>query len=156
MGAGSLFNQHSMGTWRRRIWLCTRSKWYFAFKKLFTYRLDLKMLSFLIISDIDTESWPPICSEGPKQTPIDLTNAEYYDDWLPFIFSHYQRKPYKMMVENTGTTALVTLDPEGCDDNRPKISQGGLDGTYEFAQLHFHWGWYHMPGSEHEIDGVSV
>ena len=111
--------------------------------------------------DINTAKWPAdACNDGKMQTPIDLTNAMYFDDWLPFIFSHYQRKPYKMKLENNGYSAKVTMEPEGCDDNRPKLSQGGLspmgkDDVYEFDSLHFHWGWYHKPGSEHLIDGVS-
>jgi hypothetical protein len=34
----------------------------------------------------------------------------------------------------------------------PFITGGGLDGLYQFAQLHFHWG-EGLQGSEHTIDG---
>jgi len=37
----------------------------------------------------------------------------------------------------------------------PTISGGGLKGTYEFAQLHFHWGDSEKKGSEHQIDGKA-
>ena len=37
----------------------------------------------------------------------------------------------------------------------PTISGGGLKGTYEFAQLHFHWGDSGDKGSEHQIDGKA-
>ena len=31
--------------------------------------------------------------------------------------------------------------------------QGGLNGSYEFAQAHFHWGSVDDVGSEHTING---
>lgn len=38
-------------------------------------------------------------------------------------------------------------------DQRPIITGGPLSGTYEFAQLHFHWGENDTMGSEDSIDG---
>lgn len=38
-------------------------------------------------------------------------------------------------------------------DSRPTITGGPLSGTYEFAQLHFHWGENDTMGSEDLIDG---
>ena len=61
-----------------------------------------------------------------------------------------------MFVENNGHSAKVTFEPEGCDDNLPKIVQGNLPATYELAQFHFHWGSHHKKGSEHTIHGVSL
>lgn len=37
--------------------------------------------------------------------------------------------------------------------DRPTISGGPLSGTYEFSQLHFHWGQNDTIGSEDLIDG---
>ena len=37
-------------------------------------------------------------------------------------------------------------------DEQPRMTGGGLDGTYEFRQLHFHWGMQEKQGSEHTID----
>lgn len=37
----------------------------------------------------------------------------------------------------------------------PLLSGGPLNGVYEFAQLHFHWGNNDTHGSEDEIDGKS-
>lgn len=34
-------------------------------------------------------------------------------------------------------------------------SGGGLDGTYDFVQLHFHWGANDTRGSEHTVEGMS-
>lgn len=44
---------------------------------------------------------------------------------------------------------MMTID---CD-KKPSISGGPLNGRYEFAQLHFHWGENDDIGSEDEIDG---
>ena len=101
-------------------------------------------------------TWPdPYCQTGTSQSPIDIPHeVTYVDDWLPFQFIHYQNKPRKMFVANTGHTAEVTLEPEGCDDNMPQIVQGNLPATYELAQFHFHWGSKHQKGSEHMIHGV--
>lgn len=38
-------------------------------------------------------------------------------------------------------------------DQRPTISGGPLSGSYEFSQLHFHWGENDTMGSEDLIDG---
>lgn len=38
---------------------------------------------------------------------------------------------------------------------KPILSGGPLDGPYEFAQLHFHWGSDDTIGSEDEIDGKT-
>lgn len=44
---------------------------------------------------------------------------------------------------------MVSVD----SDKRPTITGGPLSGTYEFAQLHFHWGENDTMGSEDSIDG---
>lgn len=38
---------------------------------------------------------------------------------------------------------------------KPTISGGPLNGVYEFAQLHYHWGDDDTHGSEDEVDGKS-
>lgn len=38
---------------------------------------------------------------------------------------------------------------------KPSISGGPLNGEYEFAQFHFHWGSDDLHGSEDEIDGIT-
>lgn len=40
-------------------------------------------------------------------------------------------------------------------DNKPTISGGPLNGTYIFAQLHFHWGGNDTCGSEKKFDKKS-
>ena len=40
-----------------------------------------------------------------------------------------------------------------CNKNVLYHLQGGLNGSYEFAQAHLHWGSKDNAGSEHTIDG---
>ncbi|WAR15737.1 CAH2-like protein [Mya arenaria] len=49
---------------------------------------------------------------------------------------------------NNGHTVQVDLN-----DQSMMISEGGLEGTYVAAQLHFHWGADNTRGSEHAING---
>lgn len=46
---------------------------------------------------------------------------------------------------------MVSLDSE----HQPIVSGGPLNGIYEFAQLHFHWGGNDTMGSEDRIDDRS-
>lgn len=46
---------------------------------------------------------------------------------------------------------MLTTDSK----RQPLLSGGPLNGSYEFAQLHFHWGSEDDIGSEDEIDGKS-
>ena len=41
------------------------------------------------------------------------------------------------------------------DNFTAQISGGGLEGTYKFAQLHFHWGDTSQQGSEHTLNGKA-
>ena len=36
-----------------------------------------------------------------------------------------------------------------------QVTGGGLEGGYNFAQLHFHWGTVHTIGSEHTVSEES-
>lgn len=46
---------------------------------------------------------------------------------------------------------MITMESQ----MKPSISGGPLDGDYEFAQFHFHWGDNDTFGSEDLIDGRS-
>ena len=46
---------------------------------------------------------------------------------------------------------LVQLTIDNLIKDLPTISGGGLEGPYEFAQMHFHWGEDEF-GSEHKIN----
>jgi len=58
-----------------------------------------------------------------------------------------------IQITNEGST--VKLLPYG-DDTLPTVEGGPLNVTYEFVELHFHWGEDESNnGSEHQIDGKS-
>ena len=93
-------------------------------------------------------------------------------DWLPFQLIHYEVEPYKMYIENTGSTAKVSFESKSCTEI-PTVIQGNLPGkfflwfafisifityftigTFELAQFHFHWGDDNGgKGSEHTLFG---
>ena len=103
------------------------------------------------------DTWPvnfPDSCAGESQSPIDLTKADatLVDDWYPFEFMNYKKKPASMTLKNNGHSAQVTLDPKGND--APQIAEGNLPAVFELAQFHFHWGWNGEKGSEHTIEGV--
>ena len=47
---------------------------------------------------------------------------------------------------------MLELKANDQNDDFPSISGGGLNSTYIFQQLHFHWGTDDSRGSEHRID----
>ena len=69
------------------------------------------------------------------------------------VFKNYDKSLLKSSLENNGRT--IELSPSPSQVNPPKISGGGLDGTFEFAQFHFHWGNSENKGSEHKMDGKA-
>ena len=60
-------------------------------------------------------------------------------------------KNIKGYFENNGHSMQFNPD----EDQKFTISGGPLDGEYQFAQLHFHWGSDSGKGSEHTVDGSS-
>lgn len=86
-------------------------------------------------------------------------------------FYRYTSSPHYMRLLNTGKTLMIDLgtpplrrpgEPSGngsrCEGARdylkedstwPRISGGGLKGSYLFHQIHFHWASYDSAGSEH-------
>ena len=69
------------------------------------------------------------------------------------VFDNYDKDISKSSLENNGHA--IMLKPLPSQNYAPKISGGGLGGTYEFAQLHFHWGDSENKGSEHQMDGKA-
>lgn len=64
--------------------------------------------------------------------------------YLFFVMSSSLIKTLKFLV-------MITMDTT----TKPTISGGPLQGEYEFAQFHFHWGDNDTFGSEDLIDGRS-
>ncbi|KAJ8675211.1 hypothetical protein QAD02_010997 [Eretmocerus hayati] len=101
------------------------------------------------------EDWAkkyPSCG-GTRQSPvnIDLQNLNAFKSGLPPIrHNGYDSMPKRMSIINNGYT--VQLTGEWQERDKPTISGGPLNGSYEFAQLHFHWSMNNSMGSEHSFN----
>lgn len=80
------------------------------------------------------------------QSPIDIpdaTNAQYDERLVPFVVMGFEKNTNVLKLVNNGHTAQLNIIGD------LKVSGGGLSGTYNTAQLHFHWGTSSNKGSEH-------
>ncbi|KAL3277525.1 hypothetical protein HHI36_012870 [Cryptolaemus montrouzieri] len=88
------------------------------------------------------DTWPQMCREGKKQSPIAIERRRSLKkNFPPFIFKNYH-KIYSTTLKNNGHSAEVRLKTE---DNLT-VEGGGLPEVYILDHLHFHW------QSEHVID----
>jgi len=97
------------------------------------------------------------CQLCRRQSPIDIvSNTARYQEFRPFKLKNYENfsmRKNNIQITNEGST--VKLLPYG-DDILPTLEGGPLNVTYEFVELHFHWGEDESNnGSEHQIDGKS-
>ena len=92
-------------------------------------------------------TWGGVCAVGQAQSPVNLENPVYEKSLTAIHFSNYDEKLIKTELSNNGHTAKLSLKSNSAVV--PEISGGGLNGTYHFAQLHFHWGKTSKSGSEH-------
>ena len=98
-------------------------------------------------------NWEATCATGQSQSPVNL-EKQFFDKSLvldPFNFDNYGTKLVGAKLNNNGHT--VQLDSPS--SFTAQISGGGLNGTYQFAQLHFHWGDSKDQGSEHTMNGQA-
>merc|ERR1711963_273048 len=84
---------------------------------------------------LSADGWKDVCATGRAQSPIDVSAAEFVS--LP----EWQFEGYtvarKGEVENNGHSLKFKFGLEG---GNPQAGGGGLPGTFNFAQGHFHWG----------------
>ncbi|XP_076105791.1 carbonic anhydrase 1-like [Mytilus galloprovincialis] len=92
----------------------------------------------------------PTCG-GKQQSPIDMKTSKVKTDtrlWK-FDFSKLSTsKNVKFEITNNGHTVQVRVISHGLE-----VSGGGLPGTYNVEQFHFHWGSEDKRESKHEING---
>lgn len=91
----------------------------------------------------------PSCA-GHAQSPIDIKTAcTIYHSYDPFVLSAAYNQVQSFTLINNGHTISAQLT------NRSSPSMtlvgGGLQGTYRFSSLHFHWGENYKSGSEHQV-----
>ena len=98
-------------------------------------------------------TWDAVCATGQSQSPVNLEN-QVFDKSLvsdPFIYSNYETKLIGAKLSNNGHTVQLNSP----NNFIAQISGGGLNSTYQFAQLHFHWGDTQKQGSEHTKNGQA-
>ncbi|XP_055851593.1 carbonic anhydrase 7-like [Episyrphus balteatus] len=91
---------------------------------------------------------------GNRQSPIDLFRSQAINETnLPRLSFNEYNIPITMPVEaiNNGHTVHVDVN-NVVDGNRPSVTGGGVNETYEAQSFHFHWGSQDSKGSEHEIN----
>ncbi|XP_037815615.1 carbonic anhydrase 2 [Lucilia sericata] len=94
------------------------------------------------------------CS-GKHQSPININDVDVVNrTYTEMLYKNFDKIPLEATIFNNGHTVLVKLSYEG---DIPTISEGPLEGkgTYQFQQLHFHWGEDNTVGSEDRINDVA-
>ncbi|UYV70211.1 CA14 [Cordylochernes scorpioides] len=83
----------------------------------------------------------------------------------PLLFRNYIQSNRRFRIRNTGHTERITAVVVGnlhwvsavevmpMDNVTPFIKSGGLNSSYRFVQMHFHWGGADYCGSEHSLNG---
>jgi len=81
------------------------------------------------------------------QSPINIDSSSAVSQTFESLaFSGYDDTSATLTLANNGHSAKLSTSTV------PSISGGGLDETFYFAQLHFHWGSNSTVGSEHTVD----
>ncbi|CAL7937563.1 unnamed protein product [Xylocopa violacea] len=92
----------------------------------------------------------PACL-GKTQAPINIVLKDVVDaSYPPLEFSNLEN-PHKTNIMNNGHTVMIrNLGPDA-----PAVSGGPLNDTYNFLQMHFHWGQYDGIGAETRIENQT-
>ena len=68
--------------------------------------------------------------------------------------SDYDQVPVESVLTNNGHSVKLATTSSS-QFLTPKLSGGALPGSYNFAQVHFHWGGDDTRGSEHLVDNQA-
>ncbi|XP_046449778.1 carbonic anhydrase 2-like [Daphnia pulex] len=105
----------------------------------------------------DPDAWPvkyPTCG-GKQQSPINIhPNSTVRTTYPNFKFHNYGDID-RMALINNGHSAAYNLPAYYPKKKTPHITGGGMDGIYQFAQIHLHWGSDSTKGSEHLVNSKS-
>lgn len=94
----------------------------------------------------DSENWGGMCKNGTRQSPVDLAHkAAVTGHFSKFVFHNYDEVLKNPKIINNGHSIQINSE-----SRKYKVSGGGLNGTYVFEQMHFHW------PSEHTIDNKRM
>ncbi|CAF3094237.1 unnamed protein product [Rotaria sp. Silwood2] len=95
----------------------------------------------------------PSCS-GRSQSPINIQTACTTYQQFPLLqFSTSYNDNQVFTLKNNGHSISGTLQTGS--NTVLSISGGGLNGTFQFANFHLHWGENRKSASEHEVNGVK-
>ncbi|XP_008115548.1 carbonic anhydrase 15 isoform X2 [Anolis carolinensis] len=98
----------------------------------------------------------PACG-GDNQSPINIVRrkSQWDKDLDEILFEGYdQAPPGRWRLLNDGHTVVLNLGGAPAAE-QINITKGGLHGTYQALQFHFHWGDLNHNGSEHTLDGIQ-
>jgi len=91
----------------------------------------------------------PFCGLN-SQSPINIVTKDVVMKDLGEIhYEGYLQTPSEAKLINNGHSLKLAIS---VDTDNYTITDGGIDGIYQLAQLHFHWGSTDSVGSEHKID----
>ena len=104
-------------------------------------------------SSVGPSNWPGLCSDGKKQSPIDInTTTAMYDTSLGgFTLVNYAHTPHDVNFNATNKGKGLEIS---FDSHVYNVSGGGLTGIYTTVQFHLHWGSSNGNGSEHTVNGM--
>ncbi|XP_076287660.1 carbonic anhydrase 2 [Lasioglossum baleicum] len=92
---------------------------------------------------LDPEHWPGLCTNGKKQSPIDIVRENTVKkDLRPLEFLKYEHAATGV-VANNGHTVEIRFS-----EDTFLLEGGELPATYVLDHIHFHW------PSEHTVNGV--
>ena len=91
----------------------------------------------------------PLCA-GQSQSPINIKTAcTTYRSFTPFNFSSAYNQTQNLTLTNDGHDIAGGREGDGLPPL--VLTGGGLEGAYEFLDLHLHWGENYKSGSEHQV-----
>jgi len=102
-------------------------------------------------------NWQGLCASGTSQSPIDIKSNQNLPqkEFKPFIFHGYDSSFEKTNLENNGHSVKMSITKLYKAQTQPGVSGGDLDGKYNFAQYHMHWGSNSRRGSEHVVNSTA-
>ncbi len=98
------------------------------------------------------QAFYPVVPSSANQSPVNIieTIVVPASEMPALTFTNYDIV-FPQTITNDGLQVIIQLHANGQNDALPSISNGDLNGTYIFDQLHFHWGHDDNRGSEHII-----
>jgi carbonic anhydrase len=122
------------------------------FISLYFIKLPSAIISSWNYADLGPDVWSdqyPLCI-GEFQSPINIRTAcTTYQSFQPFNFSEDFYDSHNFTLINNGHTILATYTGNILPSFT--LTDGGLNGTFQFVNFHLHWGENYKSGSEHQM-----